>query len=71
MSLTELRTNRRCVIQTLPALKLLDSLGLREGATITVMSKQPLKGPLVVQLGRRCIALGRDITDQILVNEVS
>lgn len=71
MSLTELKTNQRCVIQKLPELKLLNSLGIREGTTVTVMSRQPLKGPLVVQLGRRCIALGRDITDQIFVGEVS
>lgn len=71
MPLSELKLNRRGIIKSLPQMKLLDSLGLREGTTIVILSRQPLNGPLVIQLGRRSIALGRDISDQIHVDEVS
>lgn len=71
MPLSELKLNRRGIIKSLPQMKLLDSLGLREGTTIMILSRQPLNGPLVIQLGRRSIALGRDISDQIHVDEVS
>lgn len=71
MPLSELKLNRRGIIKSLPQMKLLDSLGLREGTTIMILSRQPLNGPLVIQLGRRSIALGRDISDHIHVDEVS
>lgn len=69
MTLANISINRRCVIQQLPPTLLLESLGLREGLTVALLSRQPMDGPVVVQIGRRCIAIARDIASQIIVQE--
>lgn len=67
MSLNEVSISQSCTIQNIPSLGLLGSLGIREGATVTVVSRHPLQGPLVIRLGRRCIALDRNVASQITV----
>lgn len=71
MPLYQFKKNRRCMIEKLPSNHLLKSLGVREGITVSVMSRQPLGGPIVIQIGKRSIAIARDVAEQIVVREVS
>lgn len=71
MSLYTLAKAHRCVIEKLPEITMLNSLGLREGISVTVKSKQPLGGPIVIQIGNRCIAVAKDVAEKIVVKEVS
>ncbi|SDJ97951.1 FeoA family protein [Natronincola ferrireducens] len=71
MPLYELRKNHRCTIEKIPAIQLLKSIGVREGMTVSVMSRQPLGGPIVIQIGKRSFAIARDVAEQIVVREVN
>ncbi|MFY9176646.1 MAG: FeoA family protein [Caldicoprobacterales bacterium] len=57
-------------IQALPSSHLLKVLGFRKGTQFTIQSKQPFKGPIVVKVGNRSIAIDYDIANEILVEEV-
>ncbi|WP_031516007.1 FeoA family protein [Desulfofalx alkaliphila] len=70
MLLYALKKAHRCVIEKTPPFAILNSLGLREGITVTVKSKQPLGGPIVVELGNRSIAVAKDVAEKIIVKEV-
>jgi len=54
----------------LPDSHLLKALGLRKGTEFTLESKHPFKGPVVVKVGCRCIAIDYDVARDILVEEV-
>ena len=72
MPLYEIEKKQNCVIQSLPEVGLLHYLGLREGLKVSVMSKQPFGGPVVVQFGNnRSIAISKEIAEQINVAEVN
>ncbi|QGG46630.1 FeoA family protein [Heliorestis convoluta] len=60
-----------CQIESLPQVSLLKSLGLRQGAVVSVLSKQPLGGPIVIKIGNRHIAIAKDLADQIEVREMN
>lgn len=71
MPLYNLRCKNCCIIKKLPSINLLHSLGLREGMQVSVLSKQPLGGPVVIQTcNNRCIAVARNVAEMIEVNEV-
>lgn len=69
MSLYRLKNKTACVIESMPVLALLNSMGVREGIKLIVKSKQPLGGPMVVQVGNRNIAIAKDIAESIVVRE--
>lgn len=69
MSLYTLTTKRSCIIERLPGIALLRSLGLREGIKVNIMSKQPLGGPVVIQIANRSFAIAKDVAEQIEVRE--
>ncbi|AOY75824.1 FeoA family protein [Clostridium formicaceticum] len=71
MPLYHLQKNNRCMIEKLPVNHLLKSLGVREGMTVSVMSRQPMGGPIVIGIGKRSIAIARDVAEQIFVKEVN
>ena len=72
MPLYEIKNKQNCVIQSLPNVGLLHHLGLREGLKVSIMSKQPFGGPVVVQMNNnRSIAISKEIAQQINVAEVS
>lgn len=48
-------------------LRYLASLGLVPDTTITVESVAPFNGPLLVRVGGSQYALGREVTDKIMV----
>lgn len=58
-------------VTNLPNSHLLKALGLRKGVEFTLHTKQPFKGPVVVKVGNRCIAIDYDIARDIVVEEVS
>ena len=45
------------------------SLGIRIGKDITIISSQPFRGPLVVEVDGMRIAMGRGMARQIIVEE--
>lgn len=69
MSLYSLKNNSIALIEKMPIVPLLTSMGVREGIKISVVTKQPMGGPIVVQIGRRSIAIGKDVAEQILIKE--
>ena len=71
MSLYQLAKDKRAVVERLPAIGLLNSLGLREGVTISVVTRHPLGGPVVVNLGNRSIAIAKAVAEAITVREVT
>lgn len=62
---------RRYKVANLPDSQLLKALGLRKGIEFTLYTKQPFKGPVVVKVGNRYIAIDYDIARDIVVEEVS
>ena len=48
----------------------LQVLGIREGQTVKVLSKQPLKGPLTISVGNCQMTLGRGMANKIMVEEL-
>ncbi|NLJ58983.1 MAG: ferrous iron transport protein A [Tissierellia bacterium] len=67
MTLYNLNKEDRCTIISIPNVMLLESLGIRKGLSIKIKNKQPLGGPIILQLGTRSIAIGKAIAKQILV----
>lgn len=70
MSLDHGRKSSVYRIEKMPDLHLLKALGFRKGTQFTIQSKQPLKGPIVVKVGKRCIAIDYDIARTIQIEEV-
>jgi DtxR family Mn-dependent transcriptional regulator len=48
-------------------LKYLAQLGLVPGASVKVMDRAPLNGPLLISVGDAVYALGRDVADRVMV----
>ena len=47
----------------------LASLNIRIGKTIKIVTSQPFRGPIVVEINDRCVTLGRGIAAKIFVEE--
>jgi ferrous iron transport protein A len=47
----------------------LRAMGIREGQTIKLVSRQPFGGPLVVEVNRRQTTIGRGMAHRILIGE--
>lgn len=62
---------QKCIIELIPNNQLLRSLGLREGLEININTKQLFGGPVVVSIGKRSIAISKEIAEHILVREVA
>ena len=45
-------------------------MGIREEQTITIVSKQPFRGPLTVTVGGCHLTLGRGMAQKIIVKEL-
>lgn len=67
--LTQIPRGSQAVITSLPEGRhagfRLAELGLRVGLPITVISVQPMRGPVVIRVGQTDIALGHRIADNI------
>jgi ferrous iron transport protein A len=70
MSLYKIKKATNCIIESVPAQKILESLGIRKGVNIRVLVRQPFGGPVVVRVGQRDIAISHEYAKQITVKEV-
>jgi len=59
-------------VASVPQIPLLESMGLRVGTNITLQNRYALGGPVLLRVeDTYSIALGKDIAQQIAVNEVA
>ncbi|MBU9713469.1 FeoA family protein [Evansella tamaricis] len=70
MKLSKCKKNCSCVIKAIPNDCPLSYLGICEGLHTKVVSRMPLGGPVLIHVGKRKVALGKEIADQILIEEV-
>ncbi|OIJ22065.1 iron transporter FeoA [Anaerobacillus alkalidiazotrophicus] len=70
MSLYKYKKKNSFVIKEIPNIQLLKSLGVCVGLVTMVVSRMPLGGPVLITVGKRQVALGKEIADKILVEEV-
>lgn len=61
---------RRVWVQDIPDHPLLAPLGFRRGREVTLIMRQPLGGPLIVQVAGRQVAISREIARQIRVSDI-
>ena len=47
----------------------LNSMGLTEGKKIKVVSRQLLRGPIVIRIGNMEVAIGRGMADRIIIDK--
>ncbi len=73
MPLTQLSANKKARITVLQGgsrfHQKLEIIGIREGQTIRMISKQPLRGPLTVEVGGSQVTIGRGMAQKIIVEE--
>ncbi|ADU31045.1 FeoA family protein [Evansella cellulosilytica] len=70
MQLYQCKGSTKCIIKKLPKACILQSLGICEGLNISVYSKAPFGGPVLIQAGRRKVALGKEVANNIMVEVV-
>lgn len=68
-SLENERMGSRVWVQDMPDHPLLLPLGFRRGREVTPIMRQPLGGPLIVEVAGRQVAISREIARQIRVSE--
>lgn len=71
MRLDLLEKYRKCIIEEIPGVALLNALGIRKGVTVSIVTKQPFGGPIIVEIANRSFAIACDIAKDIRVREVS
>ena len=68
MNLYEAKRAGTFQVVSVPSIVLLENIGLRAGAQVTVENRYALGGPVLLRVeGAYCIALGKDIAKQIEV----
>ena len=74
ISLSNLQTNKKARITSIQGghglKKKLRVMGIREGQTIKIVSKQPFRGPLTIEAGGSQMTLGRGMAQKILVEVI-
>jgi ferrous iron transport protein A len=72
--LTQLSENKKAQIITINGghhfQQKLRVMGIREGQTITLISRQPFRGPLTITIGGSQMTLGRGMAHRIIVKEL-
>lgn len=48
----------------------LQVMGVREGQTVKIVTKQPLMGPITVSIGNSQMTIGRGMAHKIIVEEI-
>ncbi len=66
-SLGTLLRGEEGVIHAVPEMGLLASLGLRQGKKVRLVSKSPVRGPLVLSVDERSVAIDRTLAERITV----
>ncbi|MBM7540363.1 FeoA domain-containing protein [Amphibacillus cookii] len=70
MKLLNCKRGKSFRIINLPYDQTLGIFSITSGSIIKVLAKQPFKGPVLLQINRRKVAIGYDIAKQIMVEEV-
>ena len=71
INLYETKKRAKFQVLSVPAISLLESIGLRVGTQVTIQNRYALGGPVLLSVeGAHAIALGKDIAKQINVEEV-
>ena len=74
ISLLQLPTNKKGKITSVSGgyglQRKLQTLGIREGQEVKILSRQPFRGPLTIKVCGSQITLGRGIARRILVEEL-
>ncbi len=74
ISLLQLPTNKKAKITSIDGghgfQRKLQTLGIREGQEIKVVSKQPFRGPITIKVCSSQMTLGRGVARNILVEEI-
>lgn len=68
-SIYEVQNNKSYIIEEIPDVKLLQSLGIRKNAKVFKKLSYKLGGPVVLAVDMSEIALGKDVAEKILVRE--
>ena len=72
INLYEAKKNCDFTVVSTPDIGLLENLGVRSGASISLQNRYALGGPVVLRVeGAYSVALGKDIATQITVEEVA
>lgn len=70
MTLINCKKNNKYKIKKMPNNHLLKVLGFRQGLDFLIQTKQPIKGPVVVKVKNRSIAIDYDVAMEIEVEEI-
>ncbi len=70
-SLYHVKKNQSYKITAVPDIALLDSLGMHTDTIITLQNRYALGGPVLLRVDTCTVALGKDIAQQIMVEEVA
>lgn len=70
MCLYKMKSNCKGVIVSIPDNTLLEALGVRKGKCFLCKVKQPLGGPMVIQIDDRKVAIDKEIAETILIEEL-
>ncbi|MCL2842971.1 MAG: ferrous iron transport protein A [Oscillospiraceae bacterium] len=71
-NLYEMKSEGILQVTSVPDISLLDNLGLRAGTQVMILIRYKLGGPVLLRVeGAYSVALGKDIAQQISVQEVS
>lgn len=72
INLYEAKKNAAFLVTSVPKIGLLESMGLRAGTFVTVLSRYAFGGPVLLKVEDAfAVAIGKDIATQIAVNEVA
>ncbi|NLB89488.1 MAG: ferrous iron transport protein A [Syntrophomonadaceae bacterium] len=69
-SLYDAKKSHKCRVKSIPDIPLLESLGISTDTIVTVNNKYAFGGPVLLKVDTAMIAVGKDVAEQILVEEV-
>lgn len=70
MKLTDSIKRKRYIVEAIPDIEFLTSIGIDKGIEFIMETRQPLGGPVVIKIGSRNVAIGKDIAREIEIREV-
>lgn len=70
ITLYDVKKSKKCRVKSIPDIPLLESLGISNDTIITVNNKYAFGGPVLLKVDTATIAVGKDVAEKILVEEV-
>ncbi|TCK93251.1 ferrous iron transport protein A [Natranaerovirga hydrolytica] len=71
MPLYTFNKKQSCIVEKMPQNDLLQAIGIREGVTLSILSRQPFGGPIVIKLNNRSVAIDKNVAQEITARLVS